>query len=172
MVVAGIVPSVWTSGRRLAGMAQQSLPTTYREMKNKQPLVIAKRELYGKDESNVISVVLYAPRPDPQGDWECSFEISGLVHPISDSTYGIDGMQALIQALEGIRITLESAPEPLSWAGERGDAGFPRFVPTFFGPEFSQHLGRVLDEEITRYAEKLENRGISGESPIHPDAKR
>jgi hypothetical protein len=67
-------------------------------------------------------------------------------------------MQALILALESIRLTLKSAHESFSWAGEDGDPGFPQIVPSFFGPEFSAHVGDLIESEVARFAQTLEAR--------------
>ena len=120
--------------------------------------IVAERQLQIVGTGNIVTVLLRSPRPHPEGDWECSFTISGLATPVSDSAYGVDAMQALMLALEGIRLALEAAPETFSWEGEEGDAGFPRFIPKFFGPEFSAHVGRLLDTELLRFSEQLEQR--------------
>lgn len=127
-------------------------------MTNEEPPIIAIRDLRVAEGGTVATVILRTPQPDDEGEWECRFTISGLANPVFQSAYGIDAMQALILAIESIRLALAAAPESLSWEGENGDPGFPRFVPTYFGPEFSAHISRIIDAESARFSEELERK--------------
>src|ERR1035437_1532867 len=56
-------------------------------------------------------------------------------------------------SIEGVRVALEKSGERLSWiGGEKGDSGVPRFVPMFFGLEFAERLGKMIDEQIEHLA--------------------
>lgn len=120
--------------------------------------LIAVRDLRAVGRDSVVTVALRAPSPDPEGDWECMYTVNGLDEPHVDSAKGIDSIQALIMALEGIRIVLERSGESFSWEGGEGEAGFPRFVPMAFGAEFSAELSRTIDHEVAKHAEWLEQR--------------
>jgi len=92
-------------------------------------------------------------------DWECPFRIEGLRGRRVLYGYGIDAIQALTTALEGIRVTLEQSSKRLSWiSGIPGDAGFERPVPRGLGLEFSRRLNRVVDREIARFVTAQERR--------------
>lgn len=85
--------------------------------------VIAVRELRTA-EQRVVTVSLRLPSPHPEGDWECGYSITGLEPGCVDSAKGVDSIQALIMALEGIRVFLESSGAEFSWEGGEGEAGF------------------------------------------------
>jgi hypothetical protein len=120
--------------------------------------VIAARDVRVDDQDSVVTIALRAPSPDPEGDWECTYTIDGLDIPHVGSAKGIDSVQALTMALEGIRVVLERSGKSFSWEGGDGDAGFPRFVPMAFGSEFSAALNRTIDQEVVKHSEWLEQR--------------
>jgi hypothetical protein len=114
--------------------------------------------LYIEGKNKIFTAVVRIGRPrKTKGDWACPFYIShiGLHEPIF--VYGIDSCQAMIIALEGIRVTLEKVGAACSWIfGEKGETGFPRFVPTGFGIVFSQKIERLIDDEVAKFAEDAE----------------
>jgi hypothetical protein len=92
-------------------------------------------------------------------DWECPFRIEGLRTRGIQYGYGVDAVQALTTALEGIRVTLERSGKRLSWiGGAPGDPGFERPVPTSLGLDFSRRLNRMIDREIARFVRIQEQR--------------
>ena len=75
------------------------------------------------------------------------------------SGHGIDSIQALLMALEGIRTKLEQSSTRLAWeGGDPGDTGFARFVPTFFGLSFSGRINRLINREVRRFGRAAEGR--------------
>jgi hypothetical protein len=125
-------------------------------MKHNFGEVIGERQLVtkaGKSERATI-VRLGKPRKRKDGDWECPFHITGLG---VNHGYGVDGIQALTTALEGIRVLLERNGLALSWlGGEIGNTGFNRLVPTSFGAKFMSRLDRIIDQEIASFVARLE----------------
>jgi hypothetical protein len=100
-----------------------------------------------------VTVTLGSPRRRKDGDWECPFRITGVRVQYG---YGVDSIQALTTALEGIRVTLERSGKQLTWlGGETGYTGFDRFVTTSFGAKFTEHLNRTIDKEIVKYVNRL-----------------
>jgi hypothetical protein len=95
-------------------------------------------------------------------DWECPFRVVGLGVRSVQYGYGVDSMQALATALEGIRVTLEKSGTRFTWIGssEPGDAGFERLVTTSFGVRFTQRLNRLIDKEIKSLVEGLKRRHL------------
>ncbi|HEY8370691.1 MAG TPA: hypothetical protein VIM86_15400, partial [Thermodesulfobacteriota bacterium] len=95
-------------------------------------------------------------------EWTCPYRIRGLGLRGIRYAKGLDAIQALLMALDGIRAAPESSGRPLVWAGgdpgESVDTGFPRFVPTFFGAEFSRRMGRLIDREVEKRARELEGK--------------
>jgi hypothetical protein len=71
--------------------------------------------------------------------------------------HGIDGVQALIQAIEGARVLLEKSGKKILWeGGEEGEVGLPRYVPMFYGKAFTEHLNKLIDSEIENFAQSAE----------------
>jgi hypothetical protein len=106
-----------------------------------------------------VTVTLGKPREMQGEDWECPFQITGLRARGIEFGHGVDAIQALTTALEGIRIRLEQSGQRLSWVGgQPGDPGFERPVTTSFGPGFSKRVNRMVDREITRFVRALERR--------------
>jgi hypothetical protein len=117
-------------------------------------VVIASRELRRSGRTGQPVVVLFGkPRRDSRKDWACPFQIKGLGDSEVYKAFGVDAVSALTNALEGVRVALEKSGERLSWiGGEKGDSGFPRFVPMFFGLEFAERLGKMIDEQLEHLA--------------------
>lgn len=129
-------------------------------MKRRLGLIVGVRQLREVgSRSKVVTVTLGRPRRASSGDWACPYHVSGLGMRGIRYGRGFDAIQALLLAIEGIRSALESSGRRLSWmGGEPGDTGFTRFVPTFFGLEFSKRLESVIDREVNRFARTLETR--------------
>src|SRR2546425_2145438 len=124
--------------------------------------IIGVRRLSRAGSRKALTVTLGKPRRMRDGeDWECPFRIEGLGSRSRGIQYGygVDAIQALTTALEGIRVTLEERGKPLSWiGGGPGDAGFERPVPSSLGPEFAQRLNRMLDHEFAQFVRIQERR--------------
>jgi hypothetical protein len=72
---------------------------------------------------------------------------------------GVDGFQALIMALVGIRAMLDRSGIELTWCGgEKGESGFPYVVPMGWGAAFSRKIERVIDEEVRNIGTKKPRR--------------
>lgn len=113
-----------------------------------------------------------APRPSPNGDWECSYELVGLKASKPQTVCGFDGLQALLMAIEGARIAIEKSAEPLTWADvEPSYHSLPHFVPTAFGLAFAKRIAALIDKEIERaYFPSARSRRQSAER--HPGHRR
>lgn len=73
--------------------------------------------------------------------------------------FGVDAIQALIMALEGIRHDLSVANPACRWiGGEKGDFGFPRHVTTAFGFAIARRIDRLIDRELLQYSKILARR--------------
>lgn len=129
-------------------------------MRSRFGVVVATRRLWLEESEERTAVVkIGKPRKMKGGDWECPFQISGLGMRKIEYGHGVDAMQALVQAIEGIRVRLEQAGMPLTWeGGESGSTGFTRFVPSFYGHQFSKRLERLIEKEIERFAHNAEAR--------------
>jgi hypothetical protein len=130
-------------------------------MKLTQNAVIATRRLRGPVGMVVIS--LGKPRKAREIDWECPYRIRIRGVTKVRCAHGLDGVQALILAIEAIGRELETYGGMLSWeGGEHGDTGFPRFIPNIFGLKPYKRLVRLVDRQIERIARKTEERRRSG----------
>ena len=117
---------------------------------------MGRRELFRDGSRSKVIVDLGKPRRSEKGDWECPFRIRGFGVQYG---YGVDAIQALTTALEGIRVTLERSEQKLSWVGgEPGYTGFDRFVTTPFGVRFTKRLNGIIDQEINRFVSVLEKK--------------
>lgn len=123
--------------------------------------VIGERRLVFRDAPRKkLVVTLGTPRrtKDHQ-DWECPFRIKGPGVTRLEFGYGVDALQALTTALEGIRAVLDEIGEPLAWSGVLPDhTGFQRMIPFAAGADLSARLDRLVDRELTRNLRQLERR--------------
>ena len=72
-------------------------------------------------------------------------------------------MQALADALEGVRHVLDGTGLQLGWdlgAGAvwDGETGFTRAIPFAFGPAFRRRMERLIERELTREVQRLKHR--------------
>jgi hypothetical protein len=87
-------------------------------------------------------------RPD---EWSCAFAITGLAREVTAEARGVDGLQALMLASQGIRFHLEASGEALTWVdGEPGEYGIPRPIPDSYGVEIERHLTKLVGDEVAR----------------------
>jgi hypothetical protein len=92
-------------------------------------------------------------------DWECPFRIRGLGSARLEFGYGVDALQALTTALEGIRALLDEVGKPIAWSGVLPDhTGFQRMIPLIDGADISARLERLVDRELTRHVRQMERR--------------
>jgi hypothetical protein len=116
--------------------------------------VIATRNLARCLDGTKVTITLFAPVQDVDGeDWECSFEVDGK----GLSGRGVDSLQALVEALRGIKHVLDHDDTKLTWlSGKPKDTGIPRVLP-YDDPDFAELLGALVDAEMQRryvYAER------------------
>ena len=124
-------------------------------MKRQFGEIIGERQLYRNgSRSKVSTVALGKPRRRKDGDWECHFRITGLRVQYG---YGVDAIQSLTTALEGVRVMLERSGQRFSWlGGEPGYTGFDRLVTSSLGAKFNQQLNLIIDREIAKFVYALE----------------
>jgi hypothetical protein len=92
-------------------------------------------------------------------DWRVPFQIGAAARSEILYGYGVDAIQALSNALEGIRVTLTKSGQHLTWEGGRpGDTGFPRVVPDIGFPQLRQRIEQLMDREVERFVRALERK--------------
>lgn len=124
--------------------------------------VIADRQLVSRGDPNTrIRVSLGHPRQSKsdKNEWECPFRIRGQGGSLVEFGYGVDSMQALTTALEGIRVLLDERFGPVAWEGVLPDhSGFQRLIPITLGGAFSRRLERLVDREFKHHLRQLGQR--------------
>lgn len=110
--------------------------------------VIARRILteYTGDLIRKVAVSIGAPRPHPKGDWVCPFLIEGREESQVEGSFGVDALQALLLAVEGIRVTLDRTGSRFEWLDPSG-AWIPRLVPTGQGKRFENRVNEFIERE-------------------------
>jgi len=107
----------------------------------------------------VVSIEIGKPEKRKEDEFACPFQVNGLGDSRLQYAYGMDAIQALVMALDGIRVTLEKNGESVTWlGGDEGEHGIPRFVPQFFGAGFSKHIELIIDKEIALFAERAQEK--------------
>jgi hypothetical protein len=118
-----------------------------------------------------ISVALGRPRRVGTTQWVCRFQIRGLDDSSIKNAFGVDALQALLNAVEGSRVCLEKTRSNLRWIG--GNTGIPRSVPIFFGKGFADQINSLIDHEVEKFA-KLAKSGKRRrtEGPTHRELEK
>jgi len=127
--------------------------------------VIGSRQLHFRDAPRKkLVVTLGEPKKmKDHPDWECPFRIKGSGVARLEYGCGVDALQALTSALEGIRTLLDEIGKPLAWSGVLPDhTGFSRPIPIGLGPALAARLERLVEREITRQVRQLERRQKAG----------
>jgi hypothetical protein len=120
--------------------------------------VIAARRLRVRGSRRTVLVRLGKPRRAGR-DWRAPVQIRGAGSSELLYGYGVDAMQAVIDALEGIRVTLAKRGHHLTWVGgSSGDTGFPRVVPDIGSPQLRQRIEHLIDREVERFVQALERK--------------
>jgi hypothetical protein len=131
--------------------------------------VLAERRLVTAGDGAAVRVAIGVPRRDRDGvDWACPFRIHGAGVSRVEYGYGVDSMQALATALEGIRVALDQTGLALGWNVGGGavledETGFTRSIFAIgFGPAFRRRVERLafrlLDREVTQEVRRLKAR--------------
>lgn len=97
-------------------------------------------------------VIIGQPEPDPEpgGDWRCAFQVVGI-DAAPRYAHGLDGLDALLNAVEAARDTLAASGLNLSWAGEDG-SGIPRTVPGYLPLHMRRDIEQYIDDTLREFA--------------------
>jgi uncharacterized protein DUF6968 len=109
-----------------------------------------------------VTLTIGVPQPVPGSDWGCAVQVTGLDRRLSRPRFifGIDALQALHLAMQFAGATLERSGYDLEWLGQKGDLGFPRFLPNLPQPQRDQ-LDRMIEREVTQFYAAAKRRGQS-----------
>jgi hypothetical protein len=117
--------------------------------------VIARRVLTQMGpELRQVAIAIGRPRRHPEGDWECPFMIEGLNEQgYYHTAGGVDALQALLMAVEGVRVSLERTGRRFFWLDREAGPDIPRYLPTQYGPRFEARLNRMIEQQAKRFWE-------------------
>lgn len=120
--------------------------------------IARRRYVFSKGaKSTSIAIEIGVPKRLRGGEWACPYRIRGLGDGRIHRARGVDGVQALILAIEGARLKLGELGDGISWGGEQGSA-IPRYVPDYFGAELSSRIDKMIDRELVRFARVAERK--------------
>lgn len=109
---------------------------------------LATRTLRDSANSNV-EVQLGIPEQLEDGNWRCAFRLTGLNRGKTAYAGGIDALQALVNALDGIATQLRESGRVLTWMG--CEPGVRRQIPIFLGPEFANEIEALIEVKIESF---------------------
>jgi hypothetical protein len=129
-------------------------------LKRRLGRIIARRELTEIGSIRKVIVSIGTPRRHPKCDWECWFSLEGLGKPHLQSVGGVDPLQALLLAVEGVRVTLDKTGRRFAWLEDDPDkagSGIPRYVPTHYGPLAEARINVAIEREAKRFFQRILN---------------
>jgi len=114
--------------------------------------IVAQRTLIEgiADKTREVVVSLMAPRHRSDGEWECAFRIDGREEPIVRSSIGVDSLQSLMTAIQGIRMTLEATGGRFGRYRPGDGAGINQQIPMWFGARAEARVNRAVEREMAR----------------------
>ncbi len=108
------------------------------------------------ENAKIITLTIDQPKEEVDSDWVCHFHIEGVdKEPMHYSAYGLDALQALLNALEGVRMTLRSFNLSMTWeGGNEGDIGIPRLVPMILTGSYINDIDGYIDQKLEDFYER------------------
>src|SRR6266446_8328926 len=100
------------------------------------------------------TVSIGCPRRLLRTSWECRFLIEGMGAPIVGRAGGVDTLQALLQAVEGVRVSLEQTGKPFVWLDPQDGLGFPFLVPLSHGKSLEDRVRKLIDLDLAEWEKK------------------
>ncbi len=114
---------------------------------------LATRTLRDETDSAVeVEVQLGFPEFRAEGEWWCAFRLKGLDPQKIEYGIGVDALQAIMTALEGIATFLRTSGRTLSWMGMPGETGIRRQIPMFMGADFANEIEAHIDAKIEAFS--------------------
>lgn len=111
--------------------------------------VIATRILAEKENTgHRVTLKIGEPRQIlPDDNWLCPYSIEGIIDGKLQFAPGVDALQSLILALEGIRCRLREAGGDFTWLGD--GPGIPLPIPDF-GKTFDRRIEQIVNQQKKR----------------------
>lgn len=97
-------------------------------------------------------------KPFKQGkNWICKFHVSNTAMTEAALAYGVDGLQALTLALDGLRSKLDQTRYKWTWT-IGGESAVPRLVPQGFGLALTKRIESYIDTEVGKFSKAAEGK--------------
>jgi hypothetical protein len=129
-------------------------------MKWSEPVLVQYEARRASSKRKVVAR-LGIPRPCDEEDlWACSFQLQGGKYNRIRSVYGVDGLQALLIAAQGLRRALDRMKLDGSNL-EPHENVFPRLIPTTYGLDVHYRLCKIVDDEIGKQERVLTKRRLA-----------
>lgn len=104
-----------------------------------------------------ITISIGRPRRSLPSSWQCSYLIKGMGAPIIGRAGGVDALQALLMAIEGVRVTLERTGHRFVWLDPENGLGIPFLVPLVHGKSVEDRVREVIDQARAEFEKKAIN---------------
>lgn len=131
--------------------ATGTLATDMNESSNSRSRRIVATRIFRSETAEEVVVTICEPILHGAEEWYCEFTIVGAGHDIRHNCTGVDGLDALLSAIHGVRAHLETIGHSLTWLdGSPGDLGIPRPIPTSYGSGVEKQLIALINGEIAR----------------------
>jgi len=121
------------------------------------PRAIATRQLTLVASGRPVLVEIDAPEQRTDGEWTCTYRISGIGRSRTGRAAGDDALHALLLGCAAARRALEPFAAGLTWNGEPGELGMPELIPDYFGGEFRRRVEQLVRTETEREARRLKD---------------
>jgi len=128
------------------------------------PKRVASREFKNEKTGRRIIAEIFTPRQVAHEEWACRFVIRGLPGRHQHDAHGIDSLQALGLAMQGVRYHLERSGLPISFVGAVGEFGIYRQLAGFDVPT-TRHLEQLVDREIAKLVRAKRRKNRSRKDP-------
>lgn len=112
---------------------------------------------WSNNKSDVIVQLSY-PLEISKGQWRCIANISGLPEVSYLAGFGLDGIDAIISALDELRQSFEPYRAQLFLSLHSGISPYPLFLPRIphvFGQRFYQTIHSLLESQIASFSTKI-----------------
>jgi len=118
---------------------------------------VAARRVFQSPNGKPVVLTIGVPQHIPGSDWRCALQITGLNANWRRPRYvfGIDALQALHLAMKCAAAVVESTKPQLTWLGEQGDLGMPKFLPELPKPH-QDRLEAIVKRESIKFWRRVE----------------